>query len=327
MAASWPLKAESAFLCMTVANMPSIQLEYVVCPLCGSSEARPLLSGPDRVHGVPGRFHVVECIQCGLAYQNPRPTAQSFAAIYPPEYEPYHEQVIDAGHLHPDLAMTCAFVRRSQPTGGKLLDIGCGPGRFLQALQLTQPHWQLLGVEPDPQAAHMAQQQGLQIINSTIEQARVEQGVWDAITLWNVIEHLSDPVAMLQEARRLLRPGGMLYMAVPLRDSWDARLFGRYWTGWELPRHFTLFDKATLIQLLDKAGFKIRKSACINGRSYGFSASLRLLLQEQTGDFTLRRLGEALTYSRPLALALSPYTALAVAMRRCTVLSIAADME
>ncbi|HEU5088445.1 MAG TPA: class I SAM-dependent methyltransferase, partial [Roseiflexaceae bacterium] len=151
-------------------------------------------------------------------------------------------------------------------------------------------------------------------------------GAWDAVTLWNVIEHLPDPLAMLRRARQLLRPGGVLYMAVPLCDSWEARLFGRYWIGWELPRHFTLFDRPTLARLLNSAGFCMAASACINGRTYGFSASLRLLIEDRVRSFTWRRLGQAVTYSRPLALALAPYTAAAVLAQRCTVLTIAARL-
>jgi hypothetical protein len=113
-------------------------------------------------------------------------------------------------------------------------------------------------------------------------------------------------------------------MAVPMIDSWDAKMFGKYWTGWELPRHFSAFDRPALTQLLQITGFQMLESACINGRSYGWTASLRLLIQDRIRSYTLRRLGEAVTYSRPLALAISPYTALSVILKRCTVLTIAA---
>jgi SAM-dependent methyltransferase len=219
--------------------------------------------------------------------------------------------------------MACAFITRHQPRGGRLLDIGCGPGRFLQAMRLTHPQWSLVGIEPDSRAAAQGQAIGLTIYQSTFEDANLPPRQWDAITLWNVLEHLPDPLGMLQRISSLLRPRGMIYLAVPLCDSWDASIFGPYWTGWELPRHFTHFDRRSLTQLLAAAGLTVRAEACINGRSYGFTASLRLLLESQVRSFTLRRLGQALTYSRPLALAISPYTLLAVAARRCTVLTIA----
>jgi SAM-dependent methyltransferase len=306
--------------------MPTPTLEYVRCPLCGGDSPTPLMRGPDRVHGVPGTFVVVRCGACGLAYQNPRPTPASFAAIYPANYGPYQGGAVDRAHLHPDLAMACRFVHAEQPAGGRLLDIGCGPGLFLQAMRLLYPQWHVSGVEPDAAAAAAARRAGLDVQHSTVEQADLAPHSWDAVTLWNVIEHLPDPVGMLRRARQLLRPGGVLYMAVPLRDSWDARLFGRYWIGWELPRHFTLFDRPTLARLLDSAGFRLAASACINGRSYGCIASLRLLIEYRVRAVTRRRLGQAITYSRPLALALAPYTAAAVLARRCTVLSVAARL-
>lgn len=301
-------------------------LEAVACPLCTSTHSMPLFSGPDRVHGVPGRFTIVTCANCGLRYQNPRPTADSFAAIYPPDYGPYQPTSVETGRLHPDLAMACRFVAKQQPHAGRLLDIGCGPGLFLRAMRRQHPGWQLHGVEPDARAAGLAQAAGLDVQHCTLEAATLPAASWDAITLWNVIEHLPDPLAMLRRIGGLLRPGGKLYLAAPICDSWDAQLFGRYWTGWELPRHFFAFDTRSLTQLLQAAGFQISASTCINGRSYGFTASLRLLIQEQVRSFALRRLGEALTYSRPLALAISPYTALAVAARRCTVLTVVANL-
>jgi len=299
-------------------------MELVACPLCGSTTADHILTGPDRVHAVAGQFTVVRCRTCRFVYQNPRPSAASFAAIYPTEYGPYQSTPSTTHRLHPDLAMACSFVDRMQPQGGQLLDVGCGPGHFLKALQQTQPQWQLAGVEPDTRAAAQAQTNGLMVQNCTIETATLDNASWDAITLWNVIEHLADPVGMLQRIRTLLRPQGLLYMAVPMLDSWDARIFGKYWTGWELPRHFSAFDRASLARLLHSSGFQMVGSACINGRSYGWTASLRLLIQDRIRSYPLRRLGEALTYSRPLALAISPYTALAVARKRCTVLTIAA---
>lgn len=304
----------------------TLTLEQVDCPLCGGRAQTPVMRGPDRAHGVPGEFAVVRCDACGMRYQSPRPTAESFGAIYPPDYGPYQALDVERGRLHPDLAMACRLVARTQPGGGRLLDVGCGPGLFLRAMRRTAPGWQLTGVEPDATAAQRAQAAGLDVQHATIEATALAPASWDAVTLWNVIEHLPDPLAMLGRIRELLRPGGRLYLAVPLCDSWDARIFGRYWTGWELPRHFIAFDRASLRRTLGQAGFQIGAMTCINGRSYGFTASLRLLIQDRVRSFALRRLGEALTYSRPLALALSPYTALAVAARRCTVLTVVAHL-
>jgi SAM-dependent methyltransferase len=301
-----------------------LTLEAVSCPLCGADTPGPFMQAPDRVHGVPGTFTLVRCRGCDLVYLNPRPAAGSLATIYPPDYGPYQNQPIVPGHLHPDLRRACEFVHRHQPRAGRLLDIGCGPGRFLQAMRLLHPAWQLAGVEPDAAAAALASAAGLSVQHATIEHAVLEPHSCDAVTLWNVLEHLPDPLAMLGRARQLLRSGGTLYLSVPLYDSWDARIFGRYWTGWELPRHFTHFERSTLARMLELAGFQAIGTACIDGRSYGFSASLRLLIQERVRSFALRRLGEAVTYSRPLALALAPYTALSVAAQRCTVRTLAA---
>ncbi len=298
--------------------------EEVACSLCGSSRSAPFLTGPDRVHGIPGQFTLRRCLACGLIYQNPRPSAGSLAAIYPPDYGPYQDAAISRATLHPDWRRLCDFVARTHPRPGRLLDIGSGAGTFLAAMRLRYPAWSLTGIEPDPRAAALARRSGATVIEATLDAAPLDEREWDAVTLWNVLEHLPDPLAALRRARSLLRPGGVIYLTVPLCDSWDARLFGPYWCGWELPRHFYAFERPTLEILLRRARLRITSDACLAGIEYHVTESMRLLIAERVRRFTLRRLGVALTYSRPLRLAILPYLRLAAARSRSTALTIAA---
>jgi SAM-dependent methyltransferase len=228
------------------------------------------------------------------------------------------------GSIHPDLRAACRLIDRLQPGGGKLLDVGCGPGNFLMALGLLLPRWRGAGIEPGAQAAAAARRQQLEVVQGYLETAGLEEQAWDAVTLWNVLEHLPDPLGALATIRRLLCPEGMLYLALPMADSWDARVLGAYWMGWELPRHFMLLSRDTLQKMLDRAGFQVVTSACINGVEWNVTESLRLLLRDRVERYTLRRLSVTATYTRPFRLLLRPYVAIAAAARRSTVLTVAA---
>jgi SAM-dependent methyltransferase len=276
------------------------------------------------MHHVPGIFMLHQCLDCGLIYQNPRPTRESFPIIYPDEYEPHQPVTVTPTTLHPDWIYTCKLIQQQQPGGGRLLDVGCGPGTFMMALRQLEPRWETVGIEPDPRAAALARQQHLQIENSDLETATLTLGSFDAVTLWNVLEHLPDPLESLRCIHKLLRPDGMLYLAVPLCDSWDARLFGRYWLGWELPRHFVIFNRATLQTILAQAGFEIIQTACLSGVEFCFTESLRLFLKGRVQRYAVRRLSIAVTYSRPFRLFLKPSLCWAKKAGRTTVLTVAA---
>lgn len=311
---------------VSFADPPAIQLEEVACSLCGSHQRQTVLVGPDRLHGVPGSFTLCRCTHCGLVYQTPRPTLASFGAIYPDSYPPH--QSLDTGwHPRDDHVQATRLLRRTQPAGGHLLDVGCGGGDFLRVVRQQAPEWQTMGIDPGPQAVATARQAGLAVQQGTLETAPLPRDQWEAITLWHVLEHLPDPLGTLRLLRQRLAPGGRLYLAVPMCDSWDATLFGRCWLGWDVPRHFVLFDQSTLRALLVRAGFRIRHSQALGGAGsvYFVTESLRWLMQERISSYTLRRVGFALSYSRPFRLLVRPYVWLTAALKRSTELVVVAE--
>ncbi|PDW03891.1 class I SAM-dependent methyltransferase [Candidatus Viridilinea mediisalina] len=303
-----------------------IPLELVVCPLCGADSSTPLVETPDHFGYVDGSFTVVRCRVCGLGYQNPRPTAAAFEAIYPPSYTPYQTERIEPGSIPPDLVRACAFIAQQQPAGGHLLDVGAGVGSFLHALALLQPHWQTCGLEPSPLPAAQAAHHGVTMQIGTLATAELAAQTWDAVTLWNVLEHLPNPLADLQRIRQLLRPNGCLYLTLPLYDSWDARLFGPYWLGWELPRHFIHFDRVSLTRMLHEAGFALLRMASLSGIDYCADQSMHIALRALVRNYTAHRLSQALIFSRPARmLCWRPYLQLATWRQRTTVVTIVAQ--
>ncbi len=138
---------------------------------------------------------------------------------------------------------------------GRLLDVGCGSGRFLAAMR--RAGWQVWGIEPDPQAAAAAlERYGIEVGAAGIEQARLPAGSFDAVVLSHVIEHVADPLALLSACRGVLRPGGVLALSTPNVASRGHRRFGPQWLHLDVPRHLLLFSQASLAALLERAGFE-----------------------------------------------------------------------
>ena len=235
-------------------------MEWCRCPLCGEDQAQPWRAGPDRLHGTPGTYQLVRCRNCRLVYLNPRPTLDEIEAIYPAEYSPHRVVRRRANPLRRldiayGMAKRARFVERYLPEKGRALDVGCATGEFL--LELGRRAWQVVGVEISQAAAQTAIEAGLDVRVGTLEQSGLEASSYDLVTLWDVIEHLHDPVGALGEIRRLLKPAGLLVMSTPDLSALDARLFGDYWAGLDIPRHLCLFDPVMMSRLLEQGGFEL----------------------------------------------------------------------
>jgi SAM-dependent methyltransferase len=231
--------------------------ETVACPLCGSEDAGEVLRGPDRLLGLPGEFRFVRCLSCGLIRQNPRPSA--VLALYPDDY-PAHQQMPGiGGHGLRELDLRYGQRKRVRTVqahahGGRLLDVGCGSGSFLVEMRRA-PGWKVAGVEPVENAWRLCRSLGLDVVYGTLDQAEFPEGSFDAVTMWNVLEHVCDPVAELTKVRRLLRPEGILIAAVPVEEGRLRRWFGPFWVEWDLPRHLHVFSWPTLRRIFEQTGF------------------------------------------------------------------------
>jgi len=257
-------------------------METVACNLCGSTDATDYAVVPDLLLERPQVVaRLVQCRRCGLVYQNPRPTPEEIGMHYPPEYEPYTDytvqrrqnpllrRVIDYG-----INKRCRFVTRHK-TGGRLLDIGCAAGTFLLGMR-AQPGWQVQGVELSATVAEMARtQHNLDVFTGTLEQAAFADASFDAVTMWDVLEHVHDPAGTVREIRRVLKPGGILVVRVPNLASWDAGFFKTTWAGLDAPRHLYVFTPATLSRLLTENGMPVVEHSTAIGSYVTFALSVR----------------------------------------------------
>lgn len=238
-------------------------MEYVNCNICGKNDAELLFEGKDLKFELPGRFNVVKCRNCGLIYTNPRPTKQEILMYYPTDYKlhqiipPRRNPLLKSiGHAYDYLLLGNLYGLDDLPRG-KILDVGCGSGIFLR--QLKEKGWQTYGVEISPIAARRAQTLGLEVFTGELHQAKFSINYFDVILMKHVLEHLNDPLRTLEEARRILKDEGVLIISVPNVQSVEARVFGKYWEGFELPRHLYHFSPYTLRLLLKKSRFRIIK--------------------------------------------------------------------
>jgi len=156
------------------------------------------------------------------------------------------------------------LIAQHQPDG-RLLEVGCATGLFLDAAQRLGT-WEVQGIEPSVQSAEYARQRyGLDIIPSSYEDTHLESQSYDVVTMWDVLEHLHEPVAAVQDVSRILKPGGIFVIKVPHFESLAARFFGRYWAGLDAPRHLYVFPQSLLEDMLRQAGFDILGSQCWGG--------------------------------------------------------------
>lgn len=137
---------------------------------------------------------------------------------------------------------------------GILLDIGAGTGDFLFAAK--QNGWKTIGVEPSQKAKDIAQKKGINFINSTSE---LDNNSFDVITMWHVLEHVPDLESQIQELKRLLKPNGTVFVAVPNFKSYDANYYGKFWAAYDVPIHFWHFSKTTIKLLFEKQEMKLKK--------------------------------------------------------------------
>jgi len=138
---------------------------------------------------------------------------------------------------------------------GSIVDVGCANGGLLRHLR-TQGDWDLCGVEPNETAANFGIADGLKIIPTSLENARLAERSVDLAIMNHVLEHLPDPRATVSSLFRALKPGGYFVGEIPSPRCLERLIFHKYWGGFHLPRHLTFFDAQNLKSFLGCMGFE-----------------------------------------------------------------------
>jgi 2-polyprenyl-3-methyl-5-hydroxy-6-metoxy-1,4-benzoquinol methylase len=285
----------------------TIQFETVNnCPLCGSDSHRQIYNNlQDCYFEVPGIWNFSQCDDCNLIFLNPRPLDSEAQKCYPLEYanRKTHsikkvlkipnklENASRGGYLYKAYsypvrikylqiflgsifgvlpgwkdaaAARVMFLPYIQ--SGRLLDVGCGSGEFIQSM--VKQGWIAEGLDFDKDAVGICLKRGLHVHLGELNKQNFEESSFDAIVLKHVIEHLPNPVTLLKECFKILKPGGKLAVLTPNVESIDHKLTGAYWRGFDLPRHMCLYSLITLKRLIENAGYNVLQQKSISSMDW-----------------------------------------------------------
>lgn len=245
----------------------NIQWEAPPCSWCGTTDIEPVFFGPDRLERLPGAFQMARCPKCGLYRQSPRPAWESLKNYYPEDYVAYQydtqsrNPVLDYIKRYGNIKRRRA-IEAFQP-GGQLLEVGCGTGNFLREMQMTG-RWECTGIEPSQAAAdHARKTLQIPIHHGRFEDVELAPESFDVVMMVCVLEHLADPVRDIQRTHSLLKKGGWFVFTVPNFESLERKVFGEYWSGWDLPRHLYIYPHPVLHKLMEAHGFRIAARKCL----------------------------------------------------------------
>lgn len=267
------------------------------CFLCGNPGTILYANMRDRNYSAPGEWAEKRCTSpgCGLVWLDPQPVEEDIGKAYQTYYT--HDQpapapsvVRDAVYgvwrsylgvrlgydkgvgpawraifaplalLHPggvDELDSAAMYLRAPASGARVLDVGCGSGVMLERMKSLG--WDVDGVEVDPGGVAAARARGVRVRQGSLVDAKFPDNHFDAVHSAHVIEHVYDPVALLRECFRVLKPGGQLVILTPNIASFGHRHFGEAWLNLDPPRHLMLFNARNLRAAAEKEGFKITR--------------------------------------------------------------------
>lgn len=330
------------------ASDPILGRPRPACPLCGRTGTQRYDGLRDHQFGAPGAWRLVRCPDeaCNVLWLDPVPLAEDIGKAYRtyhthlPARDPSTHWIRRARRAVRDgflsirygydpgspralkrllgLALYLAPDRREDHElqvlqlralrEGRLLDVGCGSGATLLTMQ--ERGWRVEGVDFDARAVDAARASGLEVRLGSLESQQYPERSFDAVTMVHLIEHVHDPVALVRESHRILKPGGRLAILTPNARSWGHAVFGPAWRGLEPPRHLQIFTPSALRTAVETAGFRqclVRTSA--RSRAFIYRQSMALLSHQPRGSRLRARVkAEALLFrlAGRLRLATSP---------------------
>ena len=230
------------------------------CPVCSSNNIVFVFTAEDHLQSHEN-FRIYECHNCHLRFTNPRPDDDQLSSYYnSEEYISHTDKGTSVVNRIYKLARQ--FTLRSkrnlieQVTANRtLLDVGCGTGHFIS--YCNRFDWNVTGVEPND----LARKEAKEVSNTTIYQqlADINQRTFDIISLWHVLEHITDLDQTVIKLKSLLAPKGKIIIAVPNYEAYEATTFNQFWAAYDVPRHLYHFSRKSMAELMKKHGLKIVK--------------------------------------------------------------------
>lgn len=235
-------------------------LQLTKCPICESNTFNSFVKCVDYTVSRE-TFPIVNCSSCEFKFTNPIPDLNELGSYYKSDEYISHSntkkgfinscyQTIRKYTLIKKLRLISKFYRT-----GNLLDIGCGTGEFLETCKRAK--WNVLGIEPDESARRMAIDNFSLDVRPEQDLKNLKDESFDIITMWHVLEHVPDLKGRIKELRRLLKPKGLIIIAVPNCSSLDAKLYQQYWAAYDVPRHLYHFTPNDVERLMGQFDLKV----------------------------------------------------------------------
>lgn len=272
------------------------------CNICGSENVKTIFNKL-KSHEYRGHsFTLKKCLHCRVGFLDPQPLFTEIEdSCYADNYHAYRDSQKSNGLLQ----KLKNFVKRSvlnyylgygskkfwqsvfySPflrisfyprfvSGGRILDLGCGAGKYLHYLE--ELGWDGYGLDVSKRAVEGARASGLdQVSEGELKDANFPNDFFDAVNMHHVFEHLPNPNETLQEVKRILKPGGEVIITLPNFSSLASKVFGKYWGGIDIPRHLFHFNHKSLEFVLAKNGFEMSE-VWYSDIFRGFAAGLSYL--------------------------------------------------
>jgi len=260
------------------------------CYLCGSNGTVLYKNLSDKLFYAPGQWDFFKCInkKCNLIWLNPMPSEEDISIAYKDYYthtdnsektmlnfKNFFFKSIQAQYLSSKygynnanssilknllyldpyrLEETKYKIMYLKNIKGKLLDIGCGNGVFMDFM--TKHGWETMGIDFDEKAVDITKSKNLNVKLGGLKEQHFPSDYFDAITLSHVIEHIYNPISLLKECYRILKKTGKVVISTPNNQSLGHKYFKNNWRGLEPPRHIHIFSPISLIHLINLSGFK-----------------------------------------------------------------------
>ncbi len=239
--------------------------DQIACPLCDERDSALWWQGPGIDTNPSAKFSLYRCQKCDFGFVYPFPSEKELSELYPQTfYRTFGSEEKVENSLSKILQWFMKSIQGERvkwiklPTGSKkILDIGAGSGTFLRSA--AKIGWEAYGVEPNfPEKAKM---EPLKIHRGSLESFQAPAGSLQVITLWHVLEHMTNFRSITHRAGTLLAPDGKIVIAVPNFQSWEAKCFKGNWALFDVPRHLLFFTPDNVRKLLEESGLTIERES------------------------------------------------------------------
>jgi 2-polyprenyl-3-methyl-5-hydroxy-6-metoxy-1,4-benzoquinol methylase len=241
------------------------------CPICKSIEIEEHIRLKDYFL-TKEEFTITRCKSCGFRFTNPKPQENDIGRYYDSSEYISHTNT-EKGlfnkvyHYVRNFAIKRKInLIRQYINQGTVLDIGCGSGEFLNAL--SEKGYQTFGIEPNKNAREQA------IAKYELD-IKEEKGLHDfkpssieIITLWHVLEHVYNLDDRIKQIKKIIKPEGIVIIAVPNPNSYDAKIYDKYWAAYDVPRHLYHFAQSDMLKLMRTFSFELIKTVPMKFDSY-----------------------------------------------------------